>query len=211
MEFVRAYQGFLIDHFDAKLLMTGLSKNISKLENDSSLTFLLRAPKLRLSALSLPAIAFSCQETFNITDKESYALAKATKVYAFAFQALGDILFRQNKKSLDTFVLKEYDTKLSDWNYEIIYSELTETERKIVSCIANGADSNQKLMKELNSSKCGLAIYKKKLIDEGLLISLARGKIEFALPRFAEFVQVHKALYEDKILSNNIFELNSFD
>ncbi len=197
MEFVRAYQGFLIDHFDVKLLMTGLSKNISKLENDRSLTFLLRAPKLRLSALSLLAIAFSYQETFNITDKESYALAKATKGYAFAFQVLGDILFRQNKKSLDASVLKEYDTKLSDWSYEIIYSELTETERKIVSCIANGADSNQKLMKELNSSKGGLAIYKKKLIDEGLLISLARGKIEFALPRFAEFIHVHKALYED--------------
>lgn len=43
--FIKAYQGFLIDHHDVRLLMTGLAKNISKLESDRSLTFLYRAPK----------------------------------------------------------------------------------------------------------------------------------------------------------------------
>ncbi len=197
VEFIRAYQGFLIDHFDVRLLMTGLTKNISKLETDRSLTFLLRAPRLQLSALPLLSIANSYQETFAISEKESFVLAKATKGYAFAYQVLGDILFRNNKHSIDDAVLKEFDTKLNDWSYKIIYSELSDKEKKIMSSIARGADSNQELMKQLNMSKGNLAIYKKKLIDEGLLIASSRGKIEFTLPRFDVFVQMREALYGD--------------
>ena len=69
IDFVRAYQGFLIDHYDVRLLMTGLEKNISKLETDCSLTFLFRAPKIQLSSLSIPSIAYSYQETFNISEE----------------------------------------------------------------------------------------------------------------------------------------------
>ena len=39
VEFIQAYQGFLIDRYDVRLLMSGLAKNVSKLESDRSLTF----------------------------------------------------------------------------------------------------------------------------------------------------------------------------
>ena len=79
IEFVHAYQGFLIDHFDVCLLMTGLSKNISKLENDRSLTFLFRAPKLQLGPLSLMAIAASYRKTFLSLKKKLFPWLKRLK------------------------------------------------------------------------------------------------------------------------------------
>ncbi len=60
--------------------MTGLYKNISKLEEDRSLTFLFRAPKLRLSPLSLLSIANSYQTTFSLDEAEAAKLAKKPTV-----------------------------------------------------------------------------------------------------------------------------------
>ena len=190
IDFVRAYQGFLIDHYDVRLLMTGLEKNISKLETDCSLTFLFRAPKIQLSSLSIPSIAYSYQETFNISEEESIKLAKFTKGYAMAYQLLGDILFRNNLTTLTNKVIKEFDLKIGDWSYEIIYNELTNTEHKILSLIANGITSNQEIMNKLNMSKGSLAIYKKRLSQEGILNTNTRGKSDFLLPRFDYFIRL---------------------
>lgn len=65
--------------------------------NDKPLIFPFRAPKIQLSPLSIFSIASSHKYIFDIDDDESISLAKATKGYAFAYQVLGDILFRYHK------------------------------------------------------------------------------------------------------------------
>ncbi len=197
ISFVRSYQGFLIDHYEVKLLMTGLRKNISKLESDKSLTFLYRSPKITLSSLSIPAIAHSYETTFNISETEAIKLAKFTKGYAMAYQLLGDILYRNNVKSLTPKVVKEFDLKITEWSYEIIWNELTETEKKILSCVAHGNSSNQEIMSSLSVSKGNLAIYKKRLADEGIISTSVRGKSEFLLPRFENFI-ISKEKYNEE-------------
>lgn len=106
VNFIRTYQGFLIDHHDVRLLLTGLYKNISKLEAERSLTFLFRAPKIQLSSLSLLAIAQSYESVFHMNEDEALETAKLTKGYALAYQILGDILFRKGKKEITSAVLK---------------------------------------------------------------------------------------------------------
>ena len=197
VEFIQAYQGFLIDHYDVRLLMSGLAKNVSKLESDRSLTFLFRASKIQLPPLSLKAIALSYQETFHVKEDESIKLAKATKGYAMAYQILGDILFRTKKVSLTQKVLQEYDFNLGQWSHEIIWSELTEKEKEILSLIADGICTNKNLQDHLNVNKGYLSIYKKKLSQEGLLNTSIRGKSELALPRFDQFIQMKKE-WEDE-------------
>lgn len=196
-DFARAYQGFLIDHYDVRLLMSGLAKNISKLQTDRSLTFLFRAPKIKLPPLSIRSVASSYQDTFGITEEESIRLAKLTKGYAMAYQVLGDILFRTGEKSATKAVLKEFDDKLSEWSYETIWSKLSNQERKILSLVAMGRSSNQSLMEELQISKGNLAVYKKKLADEGLLNVSVRGKASLALPRFDCFVRDRRKFVDE--------------
>lgn len=107
-----------------------------------------------------------------------------------AYQLLGDILFRNNLTTLTNKVIKEFDLKIGDWSYEIIYNKLTNTEHKIFSLIANGITSNQEIMNKLNMSKGSLAIYKKRLSQEGILNTNTRGKSDFLLPRFDYFIRL---------------------
>ena len=194
VEFIRAYQGFLIDHYDVRLLMTGLEKNISKLESDRSLTFLFRAPRIQLTSLSLAAIYESYKSTFDVSEDDAIKLAKATKGYALAYQVLGDILFRTGERTLSKKVLSEFDVKLNDWSYRIIWSELSNEEKRCLFCISSGASSNRDLMEKLNISKGALSIYKNKLSKEGLIDTSIRGKVSFSLPRFGEFITLTKKL-----------------
>ena len=114
-----------------------------------------------------------------------------------AYQILGDILFRTKKVSLTQKVLQEYDFNLGQWSYEIIWSELTEKEKEILSLIADGICTNKNLQDHLNVNKGYLSIYKKKLSQEGLLNPSIRGKSELALPRFGQFIQMKKE-WEDE-------------
>ena len=52
-EFATAFQIFLRQDLPVYLLMTGLYKNISALQNEKSLTFLYRAPKINLGPLNI--------------------------------------------------------------------------------------------------------------------------------------------------------------
>lgn len=53
VDFIRAYQGFLIDHYDVRLLMSGSYNDIVELEKEPSISFLFRASKIQLSPLSI--------------------------------------------------------------------------------------------------------------------------------------------------------------
>ena len=121
-------------------------------------------------------------------------MAKATKGYALAYQVLGDILFRSKKTKIDEGVLEEYDLKLSDWSYQIIWSQLSETEKKILFFVAEGYKTNQEILEKTGMLKGNLALYKKKLSDQGLLDSSLRGESNFLLPRFENFIQYVKEL-----------------
>ena len=196
MNFIKAYQGFIIDKYDVCLLMTGLRKNIVTLQSESSLTFLVRAPKLQLKPLSLWAIAFSYQSTFKTSQEDSLALAKETKGYAMAFQTLGDILFRSGKKALDQAVLEEYDGRLGEWSYDIIWKDLSKREKEILSLVAEGKTTSESILQSLSVSKQSLTNSKKNLIDEGVLKGSTRGVFEFALPRFDSFIRLRRMLEE---------------
>lgn len=99
---------------------------------------------------------------------------------------------------MNSKALKEFDLKLSEWSYEIIWSELTIKEQQILSLIADGFSSNKDLMEKLSdTSKGNLAIYKKKLAQEGLINVSVRSKCTFTLPRFAEFIHMRKLLIDD--------------
>lgn len=136
------------------------------------------------------------KKPFRFSKEEALGLAKATKGYALAYQILGDILFRTKKTKIDSSVLEEYDLKLSDWSYQIIWSELSKVEKRILTLVSDGFVSNQSLMEKTGMSKGNLAIYKKKLVDEGLLSSSVRGQTSFLLPRFENFIQFLKMMEE---------------
>ena len=91
--FIQAYQSLLRLKYPLYLLMTGLYENVSKLQEDKSLTFLYRAPKIRLEPLYIGSIASAYETYLNSTKETSLELAKLTKGYAYAYQVLGYLMF----------------------------------------------------------------------------------------------------------------------
>ncbi|MBO4541236.1 MAG: winged helix-turn-helix transcriptional regulator, partial [Bacilli bacterium] len=166
----------------------------SLLQEEKSLTFLFRAPKVSLEPLPLTSIARSYAEIFSIDESSAAALAKATLGYAFAYQVLGTILFRDGKKEIDKKVNWELDELLQNRSYEIIWSECSQKEKEILFLIANGKTQNQEIQDALGISKGYLATYKDRLKKDGLIDVSSRGKNSFALPRFQQFVLLKQSL-----------------
>ena len=187
--FAQEFQILIGENYDLFLIMTGLYQNISDLQNDKSLTFLYRAPKIALNPLNLRAISLSYSEVFRISIEESLKLAKTTGGFAFAYQLLGSLLYEHKKSAADAKIIKEYDLVLDEMVYSKIFSELTCKEKDLLIAIANGNDTNQKVMEALKMTGGGLAIYKKRLADKGLIDRSSRHDLKFMLPRFKEFLK----------------------
>ena len=187
--FIQAYQTLLRQKYKIMLLMTGLYENISKLQEDKSLTFLYRATKIYLEPLNINSIASSYKNNFKIDFDMALSLAKQTKGYAYAYQLLGYLLYQNKVKKLEEVEI-DFDQCLSEYVYEKIYFEMSEKEKEIIESIP----SNEKIKVSELTSLCNinpkiLSVYRDRLIKKGILFSPSYGYLEFSLPRFYEFVQ----------------------
>lgn len=52
------------------------------------------------------------------------------------------------------------------------------------------------LKEKLNKEKNYISVYRKRLIDDQIIIAAAHGKLGFTLPYFKEFVNENAILYE---------------
>ena len=193
--FIYSYQSLLRDSCDIFLLMTGLFENISELENSNNLTFLLRTPKIFLNKLNLRAITYSYKEIFEINENDALNLAKLTNGYAYAYQLLGNLLFKNTTYVVTPKILENYDLTLEDNVYAKIWSNLSNRDKDLCYAISKSANISDILIcAKLNNSS--LQVYKKRLEKQGIINTETRGKITFVLPRFKEFVDFQKKLID---------------
>lgn len=177
--FAHTFQGFMRNDYSVFLLMTGLYENISGIQDSKSLTFLSRTPKLTLRPLNLVAIKENYQNIFSISEELAAKMAKLTKGYAFAYQALGYLMWESEEKAINENLLAQYDYYLNEFVYNKLWESLTAKEKEYICKMCENAS-------EINNKE--YSAYRDKLIKRGYLESKGRGKIEFVLPRFKEFV-----------------------
>ena len=176
---------FIID----EIINNSLFDNISNLQNEKSLTFLYRAPKIFLEPLSIPAITTSYRSVFDISPSEAVEMAKLTKGYPFAFQILGYLKWETND-DLEK-LLPKFDEELIIYAYEKIWSELSELDRKIVYVISTGVYKTWEIREKLSISPQLLNTYRKRLMERGVVNGSVRGKLTLALPRFEEYIEMY--------------------
>lgn len=187
--FAHTFQGFMRDGYPVFLLMTGLYQNILDLQNEKTLTFLYRAPKIFLSSLNLPAISDSFENILHLSHQTAVEAAKLTRGYAFAYQTLGYLLFEREDKMISKELLSEYDLYLSDNVYEKIYSEFSKESKRFLLAVAeSSAKESGVIEKSLGFTHGKFSVYRKKMIDQGILNGENRGFLSFSLPRFEEFL-----------------------
>lgn len=138
--FAYAYQQLIRANYAAFLLMAGLYENVSKLERNHSLTFFLRAPKLVLEPLSIHDIVYSYKKLLNLNEEEAIKYAKLSKGYAYGYQLIGSLLFKNGK---DADILEEYDRRLIKNSYSLTWERLTPRERDFLFAFANASSQKE--------------------------------------------------------------------
>ena len=187
--FIQAYQSLIRQNYQVMLLMTGLYENISKLQDDKSLTFLYRAPKIYLGPLNINSIATNYKKYLDVDDDKALELAKMTKGYAYAYQVLGYLLYQNQTVNVND-VIGDFDQYLFEYVYDKVYSELSNKEQQIIlSFPANGLVKVSDLEEKSGINIKTLSVYRDRLIKKGILYSPSYGYLEFVLPRFFEFLR----------------------
>lgn len=190
-EFVSMFQIFMRQELPVFLLMTGLYENIYELQNEKTLTFLYRAPRMELGPLNIGMIAENYKKTFQLDDDEALTMAKETKGYPFAYQVLGYLCWKNQTNWIN--VLAEYSQCLEDYVYEKLWSELSGSDRKILIAMSSCESSKVAAIREkAKMTSNSFSVYRDRLIKKGILLASEYGYLEYVLPRFQEFVHRKK-------------------
>ena len=120
-KFAAVYQILIREEMPLFLIMTGLYENIYDLQNEKSLTFLYRAPKIQLRPLNFPAMAETYENTLGVEHETAVEMAKLTKGYAFAFQVLGYFTYKEENRDYRKVIAK-YRLYLDEFVYEKLWS-----------------------------------------------------------------------------------------
>lgn len=190
--FASSFQIFIRRDYPIYLLMTGLYENLHDLQNDKSLTFLYRAPKLMLEPLNYTAVRKHYMDIFGLDMETAEKMTVLTKGYPFAFQVLGYLYWENREKDIDD-ILPEYDQYLEEYVYGKIWSELSELDKKVLLEISVNQESRVLCIRERLQMKSELfAVYRERLKRKGVIDTREYGKIRLLLPRFAEFVKLQQ-------------------
>ena len=190
--FAGVFQLFIRQKLPVYLIMTGLYDNIYNLQNEDTLTFLYRAPKVVLEPLSIGAIASSYAKVFDMDREEAGNMAKLTKGYPFAYQVLGYLFWDSREKKRNSKiedVIPEYDHMLEEYVYEKIWSELSQKEKDIIAILAENESTKVIDIRErLNFKSNEMSVYRDRLKKRGIIDVSSYGSISLKLPRFGEVI-----------------------
>ena len=183
--FFQSFNIWLRKDYDIVILMAGLKKNILALQKDDRISFLKRAEKKDLKQLSLHSIMMDYKKNLQLTDQEAGEMAFFTKGYSYAFQVLGYLCFRMKQNYRD--VMEQFDEKMTNNVYDIIWEDLSGKEKEILQAIFQAKElTTQEILRSSRMNKNTYNEYRRILISKDILVDKGYGKIDFSLPRFQE-------------------------
>lgn len=173
--------------------MTGLYENIYAIQNDPSLTFLLRSPKITLEPLSILQITTQYMNIFDVSLEKAKELANITKGYAFAFQAFGMLYWEHRDELSLEDILFKLDALLDDFVYKKIWQGMSDKDKEIALAMPSDAPIKvQDLCSAIDMTSASFSKYRERLINKGIIYTPQRGYVEFVLPRFSQVIQMYK-------------------
>lgn len=202
------YQIMVLKKYPINIMMTGLPKNVSELQNNDVLTFLLRSGRVPLGPLDLFDIKYRYQKAFERGNKkiDNSALMKMTKLtkgYAYAFQDLGYHVWQNSDdkvtaSSIENSIL-DFKNDLFRNAYTKIIAELSPTDRKflfIMSHSPKNVVNISYIREQMGKSSNYISQYRQRLIDSQVIVDAGYGKVAFSLPFMKDFLIETEELYE---------------
>lgn len=201
VQLVTTYQHFVREDRDVVLLMAGLPHRVSALLNGSSTSFLRRAAQHNLG----PIPQYEVEQAFKLTvaeggraiDEDAAQLAvQAIDGFPFMFQLVG---YRSWNASADSEKLTKSAVEqgvrlakeeLEDRVFGATLAELSPGDIAFLAAMASLPQPTRQadIRKKLGKSSSHVSIYKRRLLEAGVIEEPRRGTLAFALPGFGECV-----------------------
>ncbi|MGM9891734.1 ATP-binding protein [Limosilactobacillus sp.] len=209
---VSCYQIMLRDNLNVSLLVAGLPENVSEIQNDDVLTFLLRANRITLTPLGIESIKNSYAHIFReagyqIDTATLLYMTKQTKGFAYAFQLLGYWVWqiaeeqsrrRITKETVDN-ILDRYTSDLFRNVYYKVYHGMSMRECEFVQAMVKTGKAKvkaQTISQLMGKAPNYISVYRRKLIDDQIIMPAGYGFVQFMLPYFDQFIQEQMLLDE---------------
>lgn len=201
-KFGNLYSTLVRNDLPVFLVMTGLPMEVNSVINSKTLTFLTRAPKLKLEPVNFTAVRNAYEKVF--ADREtSEKMALMVQGYPFAFQLLGYLFWEAritDKKAAIEDIIDDFDARLAEGAYEKIWNDMSDGEKRFaVSMALTDSDNVQDNREKLGITSQSFNNTKRRLLEKCVLDESGHGKIRFLLPRFSEFI-ISKIKEEDILL-----------
>ncbi|MBR6404202.1 MAG: ATP-binding protein [Eubacterium sp.] len=190
IEFVSEFGTWLRAGYPIFLVCTGLYENIEQLYNVPNLTFFRRATTVMTTSLNYIKMIDIYRRYLGIETSEARKLADMTGGYAYAFQELGVISFKN--KNIKIEELKEkLKTELFAYSYEKIWEEMSDGDRKLACILIDKAEYKKEEVVSRMDKPNNYPVYRDRLIRKGILKN-KQGYIGFALPYFGDYIKEYK-------------------
>jgi molybdopterin-guanine dinucleotide biosynthesis protein len=193
---VSTFQFFIREKQNVALLMAGLPGKVMQMFQSESISFLRRAFRRKLDPIGIPEVRAAMKKTIDFAGKNinANALERAaayTSGFPFLIQLIGYHAFNQTdrktitledveagivgaREDMESMILDATLHDLSERDIQFLFAMLEDEE---VSRIADITD-------RLGISASNASHYKRRLLNQGVLFEVGRGKVAFSMPMF---------------------------
>ena len=196
------FQHFVRERRDIALIMAGLPQKVSSLLRDDSISFLRRAFQHHLEPIEENEVLYSMKKTIELAgrnvEREALDLAvKCTKGFPFMIQLIGYHMWRQHpetehisyadaedgvylaRNDLERMIFDTTYRELSEKDIAFLAAMLSDNEYSVISDIAERMKVTPKYA----------GMYRKRLLEQGIIGSRGYGKVAFELPMFRDYIK----------------------
>ncbi|MDR1184767.1 MAG: ATP-binding protein [Coriobacteriales bacterium] len=208
IRFVSIFQFFVRARRNVALLMAGLPGNVVQMLQVDSISFMRRAFQRTLDSLQQPETRKLIRDTIetagrSIDNPALKVAASATSGLPFLVQLIGYYAFNQsNKKTISladvTAGITDSREDMKNMVLEATLNDLSEVEKRFLYAMATDRHESRvaDIATRLGESNQYVGTYRRRLISQGIIAPVGRGKLAFAMPMLREL------LLEDNIFSN---------
>ena len=201
-EVAASYQELVGDRKNIAIGMAGLPHAVSELLNDSVLTFLNRANKVKIGTISPNLIRAYYDRVFrtldiNMPEEMLDRAAASTRGFPYLMQLIGYYLiqYAQGTNAVDEAIMNKVEKSalgdLEDNVFKPILAPLSDNDRLFLKGLAQcGEDATTAdLQNALGEGGPAIQPYRKRLIDAGVIESRRRGELMFAVPYLSDYLR----------------------
>ena len=203
-KFAQHFQEFVNEGRQVSVVLAGLNEPVDELVQQVAVTFLTRAERELVGAVSSEEVEFAISETLMQSGRkiEADALSlatAATRGFPFLIQLFGYYIWRAagpnsvvNLEHVKSGI-SAATNRLGRTIHAPALRALSETDQSVLIALStfNGAASTGELANALNKQSNYLAVYRKRLLESGLIIEDTRGRIDFAYPYMRDYLRDH--------------------